>query len=171
MNEELFATPTWMLDKNIFSKIESSGAVERIRSMQVRTLNNVLSASRLARMIENETLNGANAYTLATMFYDLRQGIWSELYNGRTIDTYRRNLQKAHIEHLDFLLNTAQNQRGRFGRPSVNVSQSDIKSFARGELNRLKRDVSAAASKASNTTSRYHLQDVLARIDKALDPK
>ena len=171
LNEELFATPTWMLDKNIFSKIESSGAVERIRSMQVRTLNNVLSASRLARMIENETLNGANAYTLATMFYDLRQGIWSELYNGRTIDTYRRNLQKAHIEHLDFLLNTAQNQRGRFGRPSVNVSQSDIKSFARGELNRLKRDVSAAASKASNTTSRYHLQDVLARIDKALDPK
>lgn len=58
-----------------------------------------------------------------------------------------------------------------FGTPSVNVGQSDIKSFARGELTRLKRDVRNAASRASNTTSRYHLQDVLARIEVALDPK
>lgn len=171
LNKELFATPKWMLDKNIFSKVQSSGSVERIRALQVRTLNSLLSASRMARMIENETLNGNKAYTLVTMFYDVRQGVWSELYNGRTIDTYRRNLQKAHIDRLDFLLNTAPNQRGRFGRPSVNVSQSDIRSFARGELSRLKRDVRAAVSKAPNTTSRYHLQDVLARIDKALDPK
>ena len=171
LNKELFATPKWMLDKNIFSKVASSGSVERIRGLQVRTLDNILSTSRMSRMIENETLNGNSAYSLATMFYDLRQGVWSEIYNGRSIDTYRRNLQKAHIERLSYILNEAPNQRGRFGRPSVNVSQSDIKSFARGELNRLKRDVRSAASRASNTTSRYHLQDVLARIDMALDPK
>ena len=169
--DQLFKTPTWMLDKDLFSKIQSSGAVERVRALQVRTLNGVLSPDRMARMIENETLNGSEAYNLVSMFYDLRRGVWSELYSGKSIDTYRRNLQKAHIERLDYLLNKVENQRGRFGSPSVNVSQSDIKSFARGELNRLKRDVRAAVSKASNTTSRYHLQDVLARIDMALDPK
>ena len=168
---QLFKTPTWMLDKDLFSKVQSSGAIENIRSLQVRTLNGVLSADRMARMIENETLNGNKAYNLVSMFSDLRKGVWSELYNGRSIDTYRRNLQKAHIERLNFLLNDAKNQRGRFGTPSVNVGQSDIKSFARGELTRLKRDVKSAASRASNTTSRYHLQDVLARIEVALDPK
>lgn len=168
---QLFKTPTWMLDKDLFSKTQSSGALERVRSLQVRTLNSLLSADRMARMIENETLNGAKAYNLVSMFSDVRKGIWSELYSGRTIDTYRRNLQKAHVERLDFLLNDAKNQRGRFGTPSVNVGQSDIKSFARGELTRLKRDVRNAASRASNTTSRYHLQDVLARIEVALDPK
>lgn len=38
----LFKTPTWMLDENIFSKIEFSGAVERVRGLQARTLNNIL---------------------------------------------------------------------------------------------------------------------------------
>ncbi|WP_439130589.1 zinc-dependent metalloprotease [Polaribacter sp.] len=168
---ELFKTPTWMLNKDMFAKFQSSGIVESIRGLQVRTLNSVLSPSRMSRMIENETLNGSEAYSLVTMFYDLRRGVWSEIYNGKSIDTYRRNLQKAHIERLSYLLNEAEDQRGRFGSPSVTVSQSDIKSFARGELNRLKRDVRSAASRASNTTSRYHLQDVLARIDMALDPK
>ena len=43
--------------------------------------------------------------------------------------------------------------------------------MVRGELNRIKRDVRSAISKAPNTTSRYHLQDAIARINKALDPK
>ena len=171
LKKQLFATPTWMLDKNILSKIESSGAVERIRSLQVRTLNNILSPYRLARVLENEAMNGNTAYKMITLFYDLRQGIWSEIYNGRNIDIHRRNLQKAHVDRLAFALNELENIRGRFGRPSLNISQSDIKSFARGELSRLKRDVKASISKAPNTISRYHLQDVLARIDMALDPK
>tara|TARA_R110002073_G_scaffold108336_5_gene243439 strand:+ start:7088 stop:9574 length:2487 start_codon:yes stop_codon:yes gene_type:complete len=172
LNKELFATPKWMLDKNIFGKVQSSGAVERIRGLQARTINGILNVGRMSRMIENETMNGSKAYNLVSLFSDLRKGIWSELYNGRTIDTYRRNLQKTHIDRLNFLLNTAQNQRGFPGfRAAVNVNQSDIKSFARGELSRLKRDVRAAAAKAPNTTTRYHLQDVLARINNALDPK
>jgi hypothetical protein len=169
--DELFKTPTWMLDKDLFSKIQSSGAIEDIRSLQVRTLNGILSTDRMARMIENETLNNAKAYTLVSLFSDLRKGVWSELYSGRSIDTYRRNLQKAHIERLAYLLNSAPDQSGRFGAASVNVGQSDIQSFARGELTRLKRSVRTAASRVSNTTSSYHLLDVMARINVALDPK
>jgi hypothetical protein len=110
---ELFKTPNWMLDENIFSKTEFSGSVERVRGLQARTLNNILDAGRMARMIENETLNGsAKAYTLVNMMSDLRKGVWSELYNGKSIDTYRRNLQRAHLDRLHYLLNEAKNQRG-----------------------------------------------------------
>ena len=120
-------------------------------------------------------MNGSKAYSLIAMFSDLRRGVWSELYSGKTIDTYRRNLQRAHINRLDYLLNTAKNQRGAnrgyFKQSTVNIGQSDIKAMVRGELNRIKREIRAAVSKASNTTSRYHLQDAIARIDMALDPK
>jgi hypothetical protein len=172
--DELFKTPTWMLDKNIFSKTEFSGSVERVRGLQARTVNNILNPGRMARMIENETMNGANAYSLVSMMSDLRRGVWSEIYNGRSIDTYRRNLQRAHLDRLDFLLNKAKNQRGAnfgyFKQSGININQSDVKSIARGELKRLQRDAKAASYKG-NTLTRYHLQDVVDRIDTILDPK
>ena len=173
--DELFETPTWMLDENIFSKTEFSGAIERVRGLQARTLNNVLDAGRMARMIENETLNGASkAYTLINMMRDVRKGVWSEIYAGRSIDTYRRNLQRAYLDRLDYLLNEAKNQRGAnsgyYKKTGININQSDVKSVARGELKRLQRDVKAASRKG-NTLTRYHLQDVVDRIDLILDPK
>lgn len=175
INKELFSTPTWMIDKNIYSKTQFSGSIEKIGSVQTRTLNNILDSGRMARMIENQTMNGAKAYSLVAMFSDLRRGVWSELYTGKTIDTYRRNLQRAHINRLDYLLNMAKNQRGAnsgyFKQSTVNIGQSDIKAMVRGELNRLKRQIRTATSNAANTTSKYHLQDAIARIDMALDPK
>lgn len=48
---------------------------------------------------------------------------------------------------------------------------SDTKSIVRGELNRIKRDTKRAIATAPNTITRYHLQDVIERIDTILDPK
>jgi hypothetical protein len=172
--DELFKTPSWMLDKNIFSKIEFSGAVERVRSLQATTLNNILDAGRMARMIENETMNNTNAYALISMMSDVRNGVWSEIYSGSAIDTYRRNLQRAHLDRLNYLLNEAKDQRGTNRgyrkRSGVNINQSDIKSVVRGELKRIKRDAKAASYKGS-TLRRYHLQDVVDRINNILNPK
>ena len=176
LQEQLFQTPEWMLDQDIFGKIQYSGFVERVRSMQERTLNNMLSLGKIARLIENETASGSDAYSPIEMMSDLRKGIWSELRAGKKIDTYRRNLQKAHIDRLDYLM-TAENQTAMpdFGgyRKStvVNTSQSDIRSLARAELNILKRDIRNAITRTSDTMSKYHLQDAEQRIDMILDPK
>ena len=176
LNKELFATPKWLINKNIFNKIEYSGAIERVRKLQVRTLNRVLKPGRLARMIENETLNGKNSYTLLSMMSDLRRGVWSELYSRKSIDTYRRNLQRAYLNQMDYLLNKAKNPRkmnfGRYLKQTVvNINDSDIKAAVRGELKRLKRDINRAITTAPNTISRYHLQDTADRINTILDPK
>ncbi|WP_396636916.1 zinc-dependent metalloprotease [Maribacter sp. R77961] len=176
IQEELFQTPDWLLDQDIFGKTQYSGFVERIRSIQVRTLNNMLSLGKMARLIENETANGSEAYSLIAMMSDLRKGIWSELPSGRKIDTYRRNLQKAHIDRLAYLM-TAENQgkKPAFGgyqkSTVVNTSQSDIRSLARAELNSLKREIRNAASRTSDRMSKYHLQDTAERITMILDPK
>jgi hypothetical protein len=176
LQKELFQTPEWMLDSDLFSKIEYSGSIERIRKMQERTLNNMLRLGKMARLIENETMNGSEAYTLLEMMRDLRSGVWSELRSGDEIDTYRRNLQKAHIDRLAYLM-TAENQKKKpeFGgyqkSTVVNTSQSDIRSVARAELNTLKREIKSAIGRTSDRMSKYHLQDAVVRIDMILDPK
>ncbi len=176
INKELFATPKWLLDKNIFDKIQYSGSGERIRGLQVRTLNRILKLGRMGRLIENETLNGTKAYSLINMMSDLRRGVWSELYSRKSIDAYRRNLQRAYIDRLDYLMTVKKQQRapnyGRYIKQTrVNVSQSDIKPVVRGELKRLQRNIKRAIATAPNTITRYHLQDASDRIDAILDPK
>jgi hypothetical protein len=176
LQAELFDTPEWMLDQEIFSKTEYSGTIDRIRAMQVRTLDNVLSLGKMARLIEHETAMGSKAYTLTQMMSELRRGIWSEIYSGRSIDTYRRNLQKGHIERLEYLM-TAENQKklpdygGYRKSTAVNTSQSDIRSVARGELVTLRAQLRSGLGNATNTMTKYHLQDAIARIDHILDPK
>ena len=176
LQKQLFETPEWLLDNDIFNKTQYSGSVERVRSMQVRYLNTVMHLGKMARMIENEAMNGNKAYKLVDMMRDLRRGLWSETRSGRTIDTYRRNLQKAHIDRLEYLM-TAENQRklsdfGGYRKSTVvNTSQSDIRSVARAELNNLRGDIRGGLSRISDTMSRYHLQDALERIDLILNPK
>ncbi|MEG3656828.1 zinc-dependent metalloprotease [Arenibacter palladensis] len=175
VQEQLFQTPEWLIVPNIFNKIEYSGSVERIRSLQVRTLDNILSLGKLARIIENQTLNGTDAYSLLEMMGDLRKGLWSETRNGKKIDTYRRNLQKAHIERLAYLM-TAENEskKGNSGgyqkSTPINTSQSDIRTIARAELNILGRDLKNAINRTVDPMSKYHLQDAVKRIELILDP-
>jgi hypothetical protein len=176
INKELFETPTWLIDKDIIGRTEYSGVTERVRAMQVRTLNNILDLGRMMRMIENETLNGVNSYSLISMINDLQSGIWSELSTGKNIDTYRRNLQRAYVERLGYLM-TAKDVKPS-GRKSsyakttvVTVNESDIVAVARGELNRVKAAAQRAALATTNTNTKYHLQDIAKRVDAFLDPK
>lgn len=175
IQEELFKTPKWLIDENIFNKVESAGAVERIRATQVSTLNNILNFGRMARMIENETLYGNKAYSLVDMMVDLRKGLWSELSRGRTIDTYRRNLQRAYIERLETVMTDDNEISAAFRRffrdTNINVNQSDIRPVVRAELKSLKGTIRAAIGRTSDRMTKYHLEDALERIDNILDPK
>ena len=143
---------------------------------RVRTLNSILDFGRIARMIENEALNGDEAYSYLAMMQDLRSGLFSELRRGQTIDVYRRNLQRAYVDRMEFLMTQEQPRlRGAFARFSsrtnVNVSQSDIRPVVRAELKNLKRAVQGAAGRTSDRMSSYHLSDLAERIDLILDPK
>ncbi len=175
LNKELFASPAWLMDDAIFSRINDFGALERIRGVQVNTLNGVLEWGRLGRIIENEALNGSDAYKMTQLFSDLRKGIWTELASGKTIDVHRRALQRAHIERLEFLLTEDEPSVPaafrRFVGTQINASQSDIRPVVRGELKTLQRQVNAAVSRTSDTMSKLHLEDLSARIDAILDPK
>ncbi|MEL6651740.1 MAG: zinc-dependent metalloprotease, partial [Bacteroidota bacterium] len=151
-----------------------AGIVERIRTYQVRTLNNLLDMGRMARMIENEALNGEAAYGMLEMMGDLRAGLFSELSTAQAIDPYRRNLQRAYLERMEFLMTNEQTPippqfRSRVTRTNVDVSQSDIRPVVRAELKALDRQIARSLSRVRDGMSRIHLEDMRARIEAILD--
>ena len=175
LDKELFQTPSWLIDKAIFERIEYSGSIERIRKLQERTLKNLLSLGKMARLIENETLNGSEAFKLTDLTTALRNSIWKEIKKGQKIDTYRRNLQRAHIDRLTYLI-TAENQNKSVGSDyvkstAVNTSQSDIGAVTRFELNELKRIVKRGLIRTADSMTRIHLQDIVERIEVVLNPE
>ncbi len=175
LQENLFKTPEWLINQDIFNKIEFDGNIERVRGMQERTLSNIMDFGRMSRLMENEEVNGQKAYTLLDMMNDLRKGIWSEIYSGKKIDRYRRNLQRAYIERMAYLMNQEQDAipsqyRRWISRSDVDVSQSDIRPVVRGELNTLERQIKNSLYSSGDQLTRYHLQDALKRIDLILNP-
>ena len=164
------ATQNWLIDENIFDKIESAGSVERIRRFQTRTLNNLLDFGRMGRMLENEALNGSNAYSFMEMMEDTRKGLFSEVPSRSTIDIYRRNLQRAYVERLEYLMTEEQGPASRFStRTTIDVSQSDIRAVVRAELKELKRTLQN--SRIRDRMSKIHTEDLVERIDLILEPK
>ena len=175
LNKELFATQDWLMNDEIFARTADFGALETIRGVQVNTLNSLLDLGRLGRVIENEALNGNDAYKITELFDDLRKGVWSEISAGKSIDVHRRALQRAYIERMEYLMTsdgpTIPAAYRRYLGPQINASQSDIRPMARGELKTLQRDIRSAISRTSDRMSKLHLEDALERINSILDPK
>lgn len=161
LNEQLFKTPQWLLDQDILQRIEEKGINERLRGFQSRYMGMLFSPDRLYRLAEAEGTLGKNAYSMIEMFDDVKGGVFSELRTGAKIDPYRRALQRAYIDGMGELL-TLQDDR---------YAHSDIQAVARGTLKALERDVRGGMSRQTDSMSRYHLDDLLERIDGVLNPK
>ncbi len=175
LNNHLFNTPYWMIEKDILNKIEFAGMTNRIRSVQSSYLNNILDYGKMARMIENEALNGNNAYTIENFMNDVKNGIWSELRNGKKIDVYRRNLQRTYIQRLGYIMANEQPRRqGSFWAnytTPVNVAVSDIRSSTLGTLLNLRKELSKSVKKYSDQNTKNHLNYCIGLINNALNPK
>ena len=144
LNENVFHVPDWVLDTEILRRIEAEGAVDRVRTQQVRVLNSLLSPARLDRLIEYEALDNSmgNTYSLDELMVDIRDGVWDELDDARVaVDVYRRNLQRAYLETVDGHLNPT----GEDAEPLL----SDVRPVLRGELAWLHSQVEAALPKAA----------------------
>lgn len=174
LNKEVFKTPNWLIDNSIISKIEYAGTLERIKNIQALGLANVLGIARLHRVIENEALNGNQAYKISELMTDLRKGVWSELYFNAKIDAYRRNLQRMYVELLGKILLETKSLSPAPASPyfkgtQANPHTSDIKATVRAELSQIRTMARSASS--SDVMTQNHLKDIIARIDTLFDTK
>ncbi len=175
LNNQLFETPNWLLDKNILNKISNPVSSEAVSNIQVSVLNSLLSGARLNRLaVMSNRYGTANTYTLDVMMEDVKKGVWSELTARKPIDGFRRNLQKAYVEALIGVINynpPSTPMTGMAALLNVNTKNTDVTSVARAQLTALKTQIDGAIPGTSDKMSKYHLQDISFRIKKALDPK
>lgn len=175
LRRHLFDTPKWLLQKEIISRIRPNFGTDAIRGLQENYLNNIFSTGTLQRLIESNTLDAAN-YGADELVEDMRKIVWSEVDARKPVDAFRRNLQKVYVERILFLLD----QKAVVGGPSVrnwgvvtypgvNPAKSDISSIMLAELRILQTKIKAALPLIADKMTKYHLQDMLFRIEKALE--
>ena len=171
LNEHVFSSLDWLVDKNVLNKIENIGAQERIRVIQNYALNRVFDYSRLSRMIENKLINGNLSYSIQEMILDINKGIWGDLSNTNPIELYKRNLQKSYINiFIDMMENekTQSNYYKRFGA-NIKFSESDIRPIILGELKDLQEKFNIKSKKTKDKETRNHLQYLKMMIDNVIN--
>ncbi len=176
LSENVFQTPTYLIQPDIARRIEAGGMITRITNAQARVLSSVLSDDRMNRLLDNEALAPANSYTLASMLDDLKHGIWTELSQSRvSIDPYRRTLQNEFLNQFDRKLNPP----AATGTPTPPFPgftppaplSADARNELRGELVSLRADIRRAAGRAGDRETELHLEGADHQIGDILDPK
>jgi Met-zincin/Domain of unknown function (DUF5117) len=173
LNKNLFTTPSWLLNNDILTRTGLSGTTF-IAQVQDAVLNRLLNSRTLTKLIDAEATLGNNAYQVTELFADLKKGIWSELPAAKATDIYRRNLQKSYITAL---INLMAPPVSTTIAPGFTVSfgglndKTDAKSIIKAHLSSLRTEIASAGTRSADTLTKYHLQDLADRINKALNPR
>lgn len=152
LNENIFTTPQWLLKKDIFEKT-GKAPVKTVEEMQNGVLGRILSPMVLQSLYQSEAVD-QNSYSLIEYFSDLNNSIIKK----DNVDIYGRNLQRNYVDILIKLIDTK------------NSDKSDVSAIVRGNLNTIKKDL-AAKTASNDLVNKYHYEDLVFRIEKALDPK
>ncbi len=161
LNRNVFMTPSWLLDKKILS-LTGSYPMEIINAIQDGALNRLISSQTFSRLINNESVYN-NAYTIVKLFADMQKGIWTELDTKAPIDLYRRNLQKIYIDRMALCITPAV--------ASTPAKLSESSALARAHLSALRVKMKAALVTVHDPMTRFHLQDLVQKIDTVLSVK
>ncbi|TWV97428.1 zinc-dependent metalloprotease [Chitinophaga pinensis] len=167
LQEQLFTTPMWLNDTQLAGLTKTSFAV--VTNVQKKVLFQLLSPDVLDRLSLQENVEGANAYTTAQFLRELKQGIFSELAAHKTIDTYRRGLQRVYVERLLMMITPGpQNPL----MPSTALSKDgDALPQIKAHAKALADSIRAAVPQTSDEMTRSHLQDLYDRLDNGLHPR
>jgi hypothetical protein len=165
LNDNLFITPTWLLDESIAPYISWNPSTI-ISSEQVSVLSRLQSSGTLTNLIQTKT------YDVLEYLDDLKKYIWTELQDHQPIELQRRNLQKQYVTNSLNLLNTpTQPSMPPGSQINPDPSFNDISGIIRGQLVELQEDIKKEIDLTSDKLTKYHLSDIQKRIEKGLDNK
>jgi hypothetical protein len=168
LSREVFEAPTWLNDPAILERIgPAAGGVAQLSSRQASMLNRLLDPRRMAMLAELETTE-TDPYPLLEFLDDTRSAVWGDLATVTSIDAYRRALQRAYLERMEYLM-TEQPSSNPFQGPAPNMTRSEIRPLVRAQLTTIREEAERGVGRISDRATRAHLEDVQARVDKMLD--
>ena len=129
-----------------------------VRWIQTGTLYRLHHPRIFARVRDNELKypDGEDIFTLTELFQNVTYSIWSELNNKKNINSFRRDLQKSHVEILSIIL---LNEKSYF--------HSDAIALARANLQKINDNIMTALVKdgaAFNDYTNAHLNESANKI-------
>lgn len=170
LGEQVFTTPTWLLDQKIVDLLAPSGGAEQLATGQSRFLRTAMSNDKLVRLLEQETRGDASTYTVTELFDDLEKLIFSELQQRKPVDYFRRNLQRSYVDGLIAKTKKPDNSpltgSARFFA-GPDVYNSDVRAIVRARLATLLTKLKGAGT---DPVSKAHFADLVLQIQRALDP-
>ena len=152
----------WDFEGSIFRQVRLDCPIHNaVLAMQVTPLARMYHPVVLARLqdLELHYPAGRTPFTMEEMFTSVRDAIWSELAGPRSINSFRRELQRVHLAIL-------MHQVVSMG---AGVPQ-DASTLARADLSTILRGVKRALGGSSiDSMTRAHLDETRARIEAALE--
>ena len=130
---------------------------QRVLGYQMIALNRIYSPDVIGRLLNNEQRvpKGQESYTMYDMFTDMRRAIWSEMTKPENTNSFRRQLQLA---HLSVIGNIYLSDPSRYPADARTLAANDLTTIAEGA----KRAVAAAGL---DEMSRAHYREVLRQIE------
>jgi hypothetical protein len=175
LDKYVFNIPSWFMDSDTSAVVKSSPAAY-VHASQSGVLFRLLGSGIITEFIRNqENLKGKKGYTATEYLADLKKMVWSELYTGQPVSAQRRTLQRIYLTNL----NRAFQATGEIvGRNSGNgtiyymnpdPTANDVSSLVRAHLVVLKKEIQQAIP-SQKGLARYHLEDMVLRIEELLKP-
>lgn len=174
LSENAFRTPEYLLDTAITGRLDATGSMDRVSTVQAQLLSALLLDARLDRLRDYAAANPAQAYSPAEMLRDVRRGTWVELGDRQvTISAERRALQLAYLARLESRVapHPSEPVRGAGAQPAPIPLNPDLESLLRGELIDLRRDIDSALPRATDRETCLHLLAARAQITHTLDSR
>jgi hypothetical protein len=175
LTEEIFAEGSFGFPSELLNKLpperfpDFSGSVWEMQridypihaivaSIQQAPLDTLYDGMRMSRILDIEVRDDDNPLTLAEMFGEVRGAIWSEVDRGANVNSFRRSLQRAHLDKLI----------GMVVEPAPGTPE-DASTLARADLKAIEAAIGRSFDNASlDAYTRAHLDETAARIESAL---
>ena len=156
--EKAFNLPKALFNQDLLNKIRPDGSMDQFVGMEDLLMGYLLTGSRIARLVENEAINGANAYGVGDFVGDITNGVWTELGTAHPkVETFRRIVQRSYLRVLD-------------GKVNGNT-KDDLRLYVKASLRNLAKKIDAAIPRAGNSVTAMHLTDSRREIEQILNGK
>ncbi|MCB0833493.1 MAG: zinc-dependent metalloprotease [Bacteroidetes bacterium] len=120
---------------------------------------------------------GEKVFQMEDLFSGVRTAVWSELETGKNINSFRRNLQRSHLDRISWL--ALHPMLSAYYTPSSGsqpagyfLSPQDASTLARADLIQLRGAIETVLKMGGlDTMTRAHLDDCLTQINATVDAK
>ncbi len=158
----LFDTPDWLFNKQVFSLSGSENVIKIFRFQEFQLSMLMHPSVTYNLLFFNETNQSpGDAYHFDELLTDLESGIWKELNDHANIDLNRRQLQKTYA----FELTHNGIRIGMLG----DFIRTDYCTIINNHMKILCNKIRIALPGYKELMSKTHLEDILVRLQQALD--